>query len=57
MNASNTSILFNSFLFYQASKRTALLYQNTLSSAPSTGQAYRCEFNNVAAYIAFDAEL
>ena len=57
VNAGNTSILFGAFLIYQPSKRTALLYQNSLSSAPSTGQAYRCQFNNVAAYVAFDAEL
>ena len=58
MNANNTNILFGSFLFYQPSKRTALLYQNSLSgTAPSTGQAYRCMFNNAGAFIHFEAEL
>ena len=58
VNAGNTNLLFNSFLFYQPSKRKALLYQSTLTgNAPSTGVSYRCQLNNVAAYIAFDAEL
>ena len=58
MNAGNTNCTFGAFLFYQPSKRTALLFQNTLSgNALSTGQAYRCMFNNMGAYIHLDAEL
>ena len=54
----NASITWNSFLFYQPSKRKALLYTNSTSGTThGVGTAYRCQFGNNGAYIALDAEL
>ena len=56
MNA-NGGILFGALLLYQATSRVCLLYQNSLSANPATGAAYRCQFNNLNAYVHFSAEL
>ena len=56
MNA-NGGHLFSSLLLYQATSRVCLLYQNSLSANPATGAAYRCQFNNLNAYVHFSAEL
>ncbi len=56
MNASG-GILFGALLIYQATSRVCLLYQNSLSANPATGAAYRCQFNNLNAYVHFSAEL
>ena len=56
MNA-NGGHLFSSLLLYQATSRVCLLYQNSLSQNAATGEAYRCQFNNLNAYVHFSAEL
>ena len=58
-NAMNSSggILFGALLLYQSSPRVCLLYQNSLSQSSATGAAYRCQFNNLNAYVHFSAEL
>ena len=56
MNASG-GILFSSLLLYQSTSRCCLLYQNSLSQSSATGAAYRCQFNNLNAYVHFSAEI
>ena len=56
MNASGT-ITFNSWIMYHPSPRVTLLYQNSLSSNPSTGVSYRAQLANSNAYVHLEAEL
>ena len=56
MNAFGT-ITFNSWIMYHPSPRVTLLYQNSLSSNPSTGVSYRAQLANSNAYVHLEAEL
>ena len=56
MNASGT-ITFNSWIMHHPSPRVTLLYQNSLSSNPSTGVSYRAQLANSNAYVHLEAEL